>query len=261
MKNRLMLLGTAAALLVLPIAAQNAQTPTQMSIPEFRQVLVDLGTYLDSHKGTNLASQFSAATDDTLTKVYPAVTNLAQLQAAVAALKQHDAAVASGATLTIRKQLTRASILPNAVVGNCPPDTIIDNSPGATCTPAYPDPTNTAWQNLVNPLITFGAFSPTDYPSVSSQSCGLTVESNLSQVSSALQGAVLAASSICSAAEERRLLVTGRGPMHRGSGSGIDGVLAVGSRCAPTSGNRSSSRADARFWFPPDCSASASRSS
>jgi Flp pilus assembly pilin Flp len=51
----------------------------------------------------------------------------------------------------------------------------------------------------VNPLITFGAFSPTDYADVSSQACSLTVESNLSIVASALQGTVLAASAICSA--------------------------------------------------------------
>ena len=193
MKKRFMLLAAAATALVVPITAQTSQTRTEMTIPEFRQVLIDLGTYLDSHKGTNLATQFSEASDDTLAKVYPAVADLGRLERAVKALKEHDAAVASGSALIVGRPAARASMMASAVAGACPPDTIVSNSPGASCTPAYPDPTNTAWQNLVNPLITFGAFSPTDYPSVSSQSCGLTVESNLSQVSSALQGTVLAA--------------------------------------------------------------------
>lgn len=90
------------------------------------------------------------------------------------------------------------AVNPELAFPSCAADTIIDNSPGAVCTPAYPDPTNTAWQALVNPLITFGAFSPTDYPDVAMQGCSLTVESNLSTVASALQGAVEASTPICS---------------------------------------------------------------
>src|SRR6202043_336313 len=67
------------------------------------------------------------------------------------------------------------------------------------CTPAYPDPTNSAWQNMVNPDITFGAFSPTDYADVAMQSCSLTVESNLVQVVSALNGTVTVAAIACGA--------------------------------------------------------------
>jgi hypothetical protein len=200
MIKRFFLIAGVTALLVVPSGAQSSQASNEMTIPEFRQVLVDLGTYLDAHKGTNLASQFSAIPDEQLNKLYPAVSNPRQLQSAITTLKEHDAALASGSLVSPRtRSAPRASITPDAGVGTCGPNSIIDDSSGSACTPAYPDPNNTAWQNLVNPLITFGAFSPSDYASVSSQSCGLTVESNLSQVSSALQGAVLAASSICSA--------------------------------------------------------------
>jgi hypothetical protein len=193
--KRILLLVGASALLVAPLRAQtqSAQNQNDMTIPEFRQVLLDLGSYLDANKGTNVRSRFSALSEDALSKLYASVPNPQQLKSAVAALKQHDAAkeaVSSGG---------RAQVEPNAVAGSCPPDTIIDDSSGAVCTPAYPDPNNSAWENMVNPLITFGAFSPSDYSSVSSQGCGLTVESNLVQVVAALNGTVTAASLVCSA--------------------------------------------------------------
>jgi len=196
MKQLLLIMG-ATALLVAPSRAQ-AQSQNDMTIPEFRQVLVDLGSYLDAHKGTDLRSQFEAIPDNVLMKLYPTISNPRQLQSAVAALKQHDAE--QGAQLRLLPEASaNISASPMLVVGTCPPNSIIDNSSGAACTPAYPDPTNSAWRNMVNPLITFGAFSPSDYASVSSQSCGLTVESNLVQVVAALNGTVTAASIGCSA--------------------------------------------------------------
>ena len=201
MIKRLLLMISATALLATTLGAQIAQPSTQMTIPEFRQVLIDLGTYLDAHKGTNLASQFSTMSDEQLSSILPSVGNPLQLKNAVEALKQNDIAVANGSTPALRGlSVPHASLAtPNAVVGSCQPDSIIDNSSGAQCTPAYPDPNNTAWQNLVNPLITFGAFTPTDYPSVSSQQCSLTVESNLVQVVSALNGTVTVAAIGCGA--------------------------------------------------------------
>jgi hypothetical protein len=165
-----------------------------MTPSEFRQVLVDMGSYLDAHKGTDLARQFTAIQDDTLSQIYPAVANPRQLQRAVAALRAEDAAKAAG---TMR--LDTQTLVPQAVVGSCTPGAIVDDATGSACTPAYADPTNTAWQNMVNPLITFGAFSPTDYAHVASQACGLTVESNLVQVTAALNGTVTAAAIGCSA--------------------------------------------------------------
>ncbi len=175
---------------------QDSNPQSVMSVPEFRQVLVDLGTYLDAHKNTNLRQRFEATPDDTLNAILPAVANPRALQRAVAGLKQDDA----GRALESRpKDPARLPFKPLAVFPGCPTDTIIDTSSSALCTPSYPDPTNTAWQSLVNPLIPINAFSPTDFTSVSSQSCGLTVESNLSIASSVLTGTVLAASAVCSA--------------------------------------------------------------
>lgn len=194
--KRLLFIAVATVLLIAPAGAQTAETSNSMTMPEFRQVLVDLGTYLDAHKGTNLASQFSAMSDEALSNVYPSFPNLRNFQRSVEALKAESSAGTSKGPST--SSLARASFTTNAslVAGACP-DTIIDSSAGAACAPAYPDPTNSAWQNLVNPPRTFGAFSPSDYASVSSQACGLTVESNLVQVSSALNGTVTVAAIGC----------------------------------------------------------------
>lgn len=68
MIKRLLLIAGATALLVAPSVAQAQSAQNEMTIPEFRQVLVDLGTYLDAHKGTNLASQFSTIPENTLAR-------------------------------------------------------------------------------------------------------------------------------------------------------------------------------------------------
>src|SRR5215471_1506900 len=92
--KRILLLVGASALLVAPLRAQtqSAQIQNDMTISEFRQVLVDLGSYLDANKGTNVRSRFSALSDEALSKLYPSVANPQQLKSAVAALKQHDTA-------------------------------------------------------------------------------------------------------------------------------------------------------------------------
>ncbi|MDQ2775793.1 MAG: hypothetical protein M3Y57_12885 [Acidobacteriota bacterium] len=184
--------------------------------------------------------------DESLSQIYPSVANPVQLKNAVAALKQHDAKAASGSAVAPRTTFSaRASATPNAVVGTCSPNSIIDNSPGAACTPAYPDPNNSAWQNLVNPLITFGAFSPTDYPSVSSQQCGLTVESNLVEVVSALNGTVTAAAIGCGA-----LTVLGQ-PICDAAVAvvGTAGAISQGllADCSEQDGNVNSAEIDAGF--------------
>jgi hypothetical protein len=95
--------------------------------------------------------------------------------------------------------MSPALVDPQAAFPSCTANTIIDTSAGAACTPAFPDPTSTDWQLFINPLITFGAFSPTDYASVSRQACGLKVETNLQQVTVAFTGAVAVGSAVCGA--------------------------------------------------------------
>src|ERR1019366_40028 len=199
--NRLWLLLGITTLLVGPIHAQEqqAQTPNTMTTPEFRQVLLDLGSYLDAHKGTDLRRQFEAFPDDFLRQMISAVPNPRQLQKSVAALKEDDAARGAQSRMLPRASANAASIVPLAAFPACADNTIIDTSAGASCTPAYPDPNNAGWQALVSPLITFGAFSPSTFASVSSQACGLTVETNLQQVTVALQGAIESLTPICSA--------------------------------------------------------------
>ncbi len=175
--NRTLLTMCATALLIAPCHAQAQSAPTRndMTTPEFRQVLLDLGSYVDAHKGTDLRRQFEAVPDDTLRQIYSAVPDPLQLKSAVAALKQHDERLSAQPQLMPLASATIAAVSPLAVSPACPANSIIDDSLAA------------------------GVFSPTDFKSVSSQGCSLTVESNLSIVTSTLQGTVLAASALCSA--------------------------------------------------------------
>ncbi len=139
-------------------------------------------------------------TDEQLQMILPSVQEPYKLQTSVARLRQQGSSTTQAAVSQSRFiGAASANFGAAAAFPACGPDSIIDTSPNATCTPAYPDPTNSAWQNLVNPPITFGAFSPSDYPSVSMQSCGLTVESNLVQTVSALNGTVTVAAIACGA--------------------------------------------------------------
>lgn len=193
---------TALAIAACIAQAQDTSTPIQnMSVSEFRQTLTDLGSYLDAHKGTNISQQFSALTDQQLQVILPSVPDTRKLQTAVAGLKQNDVLSPIQSKLQTSRIATRgiASVVQNQAT-TCARGTIIDDDGSAgSCRPAYPDPNNSAWRNMVNPIITFGGFSPTDYASVSSQQCDLTVESNLVQVVSALNGTVTVASIACSA--------------------------------------------------------------
>jgi hypothetical protein len=82
----------------------------------------------------------------------------------------------------------------------CPAGVIIDDAAGSICVPAYPNSTNTDWRNLVSPLIADGAFSaPNGFSDVFPRACDLGYESKLSQISSTLQGTILAVSAICNA--------------------------------------------------------------
>src|SRR6266851_1700534 len=90
--NRPLFVVCAAALLIAPwhVQAQSAPTETDISASEFRQVLLDVGSYLDGHKGTKLRSRFEALSDDAIQQLYSTIPNPHQLQIAVAGLKQHD---------------------------------------------------------------------------------------------------------------------------------------------------------------------------
>jgi hypothetical protein len=97
----------------------------------------------------------------------------------------------------------------------------------------------------VNPLITFKAFNPTDYPSVSSQSCDLTVESNLVQVVSALNGTVTVAAIACSALPPIASNVCDAAVAVVGvAGAVSQGLLAD---CSEQDGNVNAAQIDAAF--------------
>ncbi|HEY3841144.1 MAG TPA: hypothetical protein VGL72_31450 [Bryobacteraceae bacterium] len=207
MKRLLSLIG-ASVLLVAPFRAQTpgAQTENDLTLPELQGVLQDLGSYLDSHKGTNFRSQFQAIPDEVLRRLSPAIKNPRQLKTAVTALKETDAAVA-GKRVDAIPTLGATTLGPDATFPSCPPNTIIDTSASATCTPSYPDSTNSAWRAMTGAMIPVGNFSgvpaeiPTasDYAAASKEGCDLTHEVNLEQVQASLNGIVDVGQFICAA--------------------------------------------------------------
>ena len=171
MKVLLLIAAAAAALLVAPSAqAQSAQIQNDMTPAEFRQVFLDLGSYVDAHKGTDLRRRFEAIPESALMEFYPATADPRQLRSAVAALQQEDA------TRAAKRQLRAQSASVAAPVQSNCSGLLID--PSGPCYAAYPDPTNLAWQILVAPVIATGGFpgqsvDATDWEEVSSQTCSL----------------------------------------------------------------------------------------
>ena len=197
-RQRLCLIAGAAAMALTSwhARAQSAPHPREMQIPEFRQVLSDAAAYLDAHAGTDLQKRFAAVPDSAIERWYSAVPNPREFQRAVAALKQQDAAAARDSSLA-----TNASLAPLAVSPTCgPPNTIIDNSPGAACTPAYPDPSVQSWKNMVTSLYNFGALpSNVSFAQLSPMHCNLTAEANLQLVNLIFQGLTNVTSLVCQA--------------------------------------------------------------
>lgn len=248
---RVLLLTLLLAAVPLFLQRATAQAPPKsesesISVEEFRQTLVEFGSYLDAHnKGTNFSRDFHNLPEESLQALLSGVQNPRELQAAVTALRQSETRRASSRGL-IRQALgaQNASVYPN-----CPADTIIDTSSNATCTPSYPDSSNTAWQAMVEGLITFGAFSPSDFADVSSQQCSLTVESNLAITSNSLQAALAAASAGCSALNDVPAPATAAcfGPLALTAVPAAYAASTLYSLCQEQDGNVNTAEIDAAF--------------
>lgn len=196
------------AMLVTPTLAQTARgvissAPVQsprgsITISEFRQTLVDLGAYIDAQKGTDFARQFQSIDDDTLSRLYPAVPDGRRFQTLVRKLKQQQFAVRPQAQ-QVRPNFSATPLVATPACGA--PNTIVQD--GSACIPSYPDPTDSAWQFMVGAARGYvdpngiGTFSPTDFVSISSQSCSLDAEVTLQQVFVILSAVVNSASPFC----------------------------------------------------------------
>ena len=194
-KLTLIACGAALALASWPAQAQDAPRQSEMPLREFRQALLDAGSYLDAHRGTDIQRKFAAVPDYVVEKWYSAVPNPREFQKAVAELKRGDASPDRR-----RQPMPDASSLPLTVSPACPPNSIIDNSLGAQCTPPYPDPANSSWKSMISPLIPIGAYPSTaSFTDISSQHCSLTTEANLQLVSVVMQGITNVGSIGCNA--------------------------------------------------------------
>jgi hypothetical protein len=207
--KKLLLVVIATALLVAPSLAQSqgdAQRRGNITMSEFRQTLVDVGTFVDAQKGTDFARQFQAIDDETLTKMYPAVPDGRQFQTLVAKLKRYKFSTRSStqASPNFNRATPRSNFqfTPLVVTPACgAPDAIISNT--GACTPGYPDPTDGAWQFMVGAARGYTSpagvptFSPSDFASISSQQCSLDAEVTLQQIFVILTAVVNSASPFC----------------------------------------------------------------
>jgi hypothetical protein len=131
--KRLLMVIVAAVVLAAPSFAQsqndNSDSSKDISLPEFRQVLVDLGAYIDGIKGTDFARQFQAIDDEMLMKLYPAVPDARRFQTLVAKLKQQK--FSGHSRSQSRSSLTAGPLVVTPACGA--PTSIIEN--GGACTP------------------------------------------------------------------------------------------------------------------------------
>src|SRR5215471_9215143 len=73
-------------------AIAQRSTKQTMTVEEYRQVLIDLGAYLDAHKkNTNFREQFEAMSSDAVQTLLNSTADPRKLQRAVNGLRQHDA--------------------------------------------------------------------------------------------------------------------------------------------------------------------------
>ena len=228
-----------------PGQASAQQSTNPMTVEEYRQVLVELGAYVDARKNTNLRQQFETMPDEVAQQILLSTPDPRRLQAAVNALRQDGATAHARSSQAGFRMRAQAPIQPEAAFPSCPPNTIIDTSPGASCTPAYPDPNNTDWQQVVNPIINDGAFSPTDYPSVSSQACSLTKESHYVDIVEPLNGTVTVAAIACGALPPIAMNVC----FGVVAGLGVAGAVFQGflGDCTEQDGNVNAAEIDAGF--------------
>jgi len=216
-KQFLLVLG-AAALLVAPRCAQaqttqkktaqvqGSQVENAMTASELRQVFMDLGSYLDARRGTNLRSQFAAVPDDIMMRISQAIPDARRFQNAVAVLKRDDAARAAS-TRRMQKASTPSilgappytPVYTEPVYPDCPYGTIIDDAPWSQCNPGYPDPTNSAWLTEVSGPAILGAFDPSDDYHISPQSCSLEIAAAMSVAANTLQATIMVYTAVCGA--------------------------------------------------------------
>ena len=83
MKKPPVIVSLTALLLPCFAQAQSTRAPKEFNVSEFRQVLLDFGSYLDAHRGTNVRQQMEAVSDDGLSLLYTHLPNFRRVQSAI----------------------------------------------------------------------------------------------------------------------------------------------------------------------------------
>ena len=213
MKNLLFLL-IAGVLAAGPCLAQKE---TDVSIPEFRQALIDFALNMDSAQGPGLASNIQALPDSVLLKWYQGVPDGKAFQAAVAdlrsrklagrALRQRLAGTAPSMPAAASPLCARSSTQAFSSSGSAFAAMPLLSAPDlALAIPEYPSGGH--WTDLTNTLKGVNALPGGD---VSAVRCEADANATMSVLVSTFRGIKEAAEAICNAIPDPVVIVLGFG--------------------------------------------------
>jgi hypothetical protein len=214
MKKSLLLL--LAGLLALPAFAQ---VEGDISIPEFRQALVDFAMSMDASRGPDLARTVQGLPDATLLKWYQGVPNGRRFQAAVAGFRARRQAARSlpgrpggpsviaaapAARRLARTPATMASGVSSGfsstgIAAAVPPDFSL-------VSPDYPSGSH--WQDMVNTISGVGALDPGPQ---NQAFCTFDNNATMSQLVSAFHGIKDYAEAVCNVIPDPVVIILGEG--------------------------------------------------
>ena len=212
MKRSLILL--LAGLVALPVFAQ---VDGDISIPEFRQALVDFALSMDASQGLSLARTVQNLPDATLVKWYQGVPDGRRFQSAVATFRDLKLSgklpapnhagnsrqpVSAGA-----RRRTKAPGMASAFSGFSPAGISSAVPPDfSLVTPDFPSGSN--WQNMVNTISGVGALDSGDQ---NQAYCTSDNHATMSQLVSAFHGIKDSAEAICNIIPDPVVIILGEG--------------------------------------------------
>jgi hypothetical protein len=197
MKNLLILL-LGGALLASP---SRAQSSNELTLPEFRQVLLDSLVVLDAERREAYAKMIPDLPDDTLLQMAKAIPNGRALQLAVRSVKARSEAPGYAQRALAAANLSRA-VSPAAAEPAATFSPAV--GPTSVIAPTYgplvqPDsPSGPSWSALVGPLITANLLQPDSNGSYAMSTCSADEEAKLTVIVAAFRAVLAVANNICS---------------------------------------------------------------
>ncbi len=208
---------------MLAVSAGLAQENTDISIPEFRQSMIDFVAAMGSPNSPDLVRQLQVVPEATLLKWYQGVPNGKAFKSAVAYLGNNrmagsirrakrngnlpgTAASMVAATRPFRpvQALSTTGFSSSAIPILEPPDTVL-------VAPHYPNPGDFNWSVLANTLQGVGGLPGGDLSTVNGIACDINYNSAMRIVVSTMNGVNDVAHSICDAVPDEVIAIVFEG--------------------------------------------------